>query len=331
MFERRRFRVQGAGATGVVLGLGLLFGPLPAHAEVTSAIAAGELAEAGRALMAVKQYSAACSKLEASDRLAPSPTTQFQLATCYERLGKTASAWKQYRQLMSASPDALEQTARERARRRIDQLEPRLSYLVIDAWRGQSVSVRRDGVALDEAVLGTPVPLDPGPHAIVASAPGKRSWSTRVQLGAVADQVHVTIPILQDQALEASTQSSTNLTPTVVHASGTTGSFQRTLAVAVAALGVGGIATGAVFGVKAAANWSEAKASCNPYPYCGDAGPRLASDAAHSGTISTLAFVAGGLGVATGALLWFTAPAPDSETHTVWQLDPFAVRLRGRF
>lgn len=323
-------------ATIASIALTWIVSAAPAHAEAASNDSAKQLVEDARELMAEQHFDAACSKLETSQGLDPELATQFQLADCYEHAGKIASAWRQFRQMLSAANDGDAAEQRQKAQQRVNELEPRLSYLTIDTWKGQRISVRRDGVPIDEAALGTALPLDPGPHVIEASAPGKRSWSTRVILAPLADRVTVSIPILRSEDLSIALAADGELeqsTPSAAAAAATTsdGSVQRTLAIAAAALGVGGIATGAVFGLKAAANWSAAKAHCNPYPYCGDAGPRLSADAAQSGTISTLSFVTGGLGLVSGALLWFTAPSSRSEARTSLHLDPGAVRVRGRF
>ena len=104
------------------------------------------------------------------------------------------------------------------------------------------------------------------------------------------------------------------------------GSVQRTLGIVAGAIGIAGVATGTLFGVKAASDWSEAKAQCQPYPYCGDEGARLAEDAKESALISTLSFATGILGLSGGALLYFTAEAPRAPALSV---GVGRVQLRG--
>ena len=55
-------------------------------------------------------------------------------------------------------------------------------------------------------------------------------------------------------------------------------------------------------------------------------------DSARSlGTISTIAFIVGGAGLVSGAILWFTAPSHASEARAKLDVGPGTVTLHGRF
>jgi hypothetical protein len=303
-----------------------------------SKAAAEALFDDGRKLMSASKYAQACAKFEASQALDPGVGTSLNLADCYEKMGRSASAWAQFRETISAARRAGSSERERIARERSDALEPKLSYLTIITWKGQDVTVSRDGQALDAAVLSTPIPVDPGTHAIAASAPGKRAWTTDVTVRDNADRVSVSVPILADEPkpLQPSARNEAPVPPpTAAEADARSESrargAQRTIGIVAGAVGVAGIATGTVFGIKAASTWSDAKSKCNPYPYCGANGKKLADEAADSGTIATIAFIAGGVSLAAGVVLWLTAPSDTSERGVALGVGPGALDVHGRF
>ena len=308
-----------------------------AYAQDHDKAAAEALFSEGRKLMAAGDYRAACAKLEASQQLDAGVGTQLNLADCYEKLGKTASAWALFRETITAARNAGSADRERIAKQRADALEPQLSYLTIVA--PATLSVMRDDAPVDPAVLGSAIPVDPGTYQITASAPGKQAWSDTIEVGANAARVSVNVPILSDapssvteaeaEARPAAVSSSVVLPPSAAASEAPSGSAQRRIGIITAGVGVAGFAVGTVFGLQAAARWSDAKANCDPYPYCGEHGQRLARDAKQSGTISTIAFIAGGVLFAGGVTLWLSAPSHADRTALV--LGPGSLALHGTF
>src|SRR5688500_5437698 len=92
---------------------------------------ADELFAEGRRLMARGDYDQACPKFAEAERLRHGVGTLLNLADCYERLGKTASASRVFLEAAAAAhaaSDARVEIARDRAR----ALEGRLLRLTID-------------------------------------------------------------------------------------------------------------------------------------------------------------------------------------------------------
>jgi len=147
-------------------------------------------------------YQQACGKFEQSLRLNVGIGTQFNLADCWEHIGRTASARSLFLGA-AASAHAAGQSEREQvAKARADALEPRLLRLVIDVRATDpELIVRRNQVAVTREAWGTATPVDPGSYLIEASAPGKKAWSSRVTVPVTAsDAVSVIVPVLEDAA-----------------------------------------------------------------------------------------------------------------------------------
>jgi hypothetical protein len=136
----------------------------------------------GRALMKKGDFLGACPKLEESLRLDPAVGTLMNLAECEERIGRTASAWQRWGAAADQLParDRRRDTALGRAR----TLEKSLARLTIKlgAAAPPTAAVLRDGVLLGEPSLGVPLPVDPGIHWIVVTAPGREGREVQVQL-----------------------------------------------------------------------------------------------------------------------------------------------------
>jgi hypothetical protein len=282
--------------------------------------------------MSGSQQHEACRELETRIVREPEPVLRLALAECYAQLGRTASAWAQFREAAATAREAGQPELQAQAHARAKALEPELSYMTVSTWKSQRVLVTSDDSPLDESVLGSAIALDPGRHLIAASAPGKRGWSKTIELGAHGDHITVSVPVLPDDIdllhneLQAAPIASD---PPDTSEASDGGSVQRTLGLVAGAIGIAGVATGTVFGVKAASDWSDAKAQCNPYPYCGSEGARLAHEANTSAWVSNISFVAGIAGLTGGALLWFTA---DDEEQKAPELGVGVgrVTLRGR-
>jgi hypothetical protein len=216
-----------------------------------------------------------------------------------------------------------------RARERAQALEPTLSRLTIDVppeARVSGLQVRRDGVEVGSAIWGTPIPTDPGDHAIEAAAPAKKTWSTTIKVGATSDQAHVAIPTLTDEPAPSGAVASP--VPGAVQASPATppppseppppppsdGSTQRTIGLVAGGVGIAGIAVGSIFGVMAMGSESSSKNLCPTSACTSAAAVSDDSNAKSQATVSTVAMIAGGVVLATGAVLFFTAPKAKSAT-----------------
>src|SRR5262245_30897133 len=124
----------------------------PAGAEATASekATAQALFDEGRKLASSGRFAEACPKLEESLRLDPGIGTRFHLANCYERAGRTASAWTTFLEVAAAAKEAKQPEREKVARDRASALEPKLSRLTIVAGGkgAEALEIRRDGVTV---------------------------------------------------------------------------------------------------------------------------------------------------------------------------------------
>jgi hypothetical protein len=298
--------------------------------DASNQAAAQALFEQARQLMADGKFVEACPKLVESERLDPGAGTLMNLGHCYEKNGQTASAWVTFKDAAAAADLKHRADWSSRARERAQALEPMLSRLTIEVppdARISGLQVRRDGVEVGPAVWGTPIPIDPGDHAIEASAPAKKTWSKTTKIGAAAEQAHVVVPSLLDEPGPSSASASVASTPATAKAPAapppapstpptaqSDGSTQRTLGLVIGGVGIVGVAVGSVFGILAMGSESSSKNLC-PTDAC--ASPAAVQDDANArtqATVSTVAMIAGGAVLVTGAVIFFTAPKGKAVT-----------------
>ena len=310
--------------------------PSTAFAQGASNEAAAQaLFDQARGLMTAGKFAEACAKFAESDRLAPGAGTLLNLGSCYEKNGQIASAWATYADAASAADKANRKDWATRAKTRMAALSPDLSKLSIAVpatSQLDGLEVKRDGVVVGASSYGVPIPVDPGPHVIEATAPGHKKWTNVVQVAAKKDQVAVTLPPLEaapDAVVVAPPPTVT--TPAPVQATQPTpdqptsshGSTQRVVGIAVAGVGVVGVAVGAVFGLVASGKKGDAGNNCNPdLSRCNSTGVSDMSSARSSATIATVGFIAGGALVAGGVVLYLTAPKANAEKALGLRITP---------
>lgn len=305
----------------LALASSLAFAPSPgvARADTTpqDRAVAQSLYDDARALMSAGTFAAACPKLEESQRLDPAPATLFHLADCYEHVGRTASAWAAYLDVAAISKRNGRAEREQVARDKANALLPKLSKLAIDvpaSSQAPGIIVKRDGSVVREGQWGTPVPVDSGKHVVDAAAPGKLPWHGEIAVTEEGKSANVSVPKLEDAPPEAVAATpapvgpSTSAPPAPV----THSSTQKILAVAAAGAGVVGLGLGSVFGLQALSKNSDSNASGHcANDVCDGPGKQSRDDARSAGTLSTIGFVAGGVLLAGGAVLWFTAPSGE--------------------
>jgi hypothetical protein len=302
-----------------VVATALISITLPAAASAQSAndkAAAEALFDQGKALMATGNYTAACPKFSESLRLDVGVGTSLWLAECYERSGKLASAWAQFREAAAIAVkngDPREKIAREHAA----TLEPKLPKLAIVVPRDvqtPSLKVLRDGEEVGAPLWGTPMPTDSGDHTITVSAQGKKTWSTVAHVSTMVELQTIAIPVLEEDPYAQSPEPPPGAGLGERDAASQTQKDPRFRigGIVLAGLGFTSLIVGTAFGIDAMSNLNDSNAHCGQGGHtkdqCDGIGVSDRSTAITASTASTVGFVAGGLALAGGAALFFLAP-----------------------
>jgi hypothetical protein len=283
-----------------------------------------------RKLAAAGDYEAACPKFEDSYRLDPGIGTNFNLADCYEHRGRIASAWARFLDVAAATK-AAGQPERERvARARAAALEPRLARLTLEVQStAPDLSIVRDGIAVGAASWRVAVPIDPGSHAIEASAPGRLTWKSTVEVPD-AGAISVVVPELEPAPAEPSVvvsltapgAAATAPGPApVVDAVATREAPASRLSRPVILLGsiaVVAIATGAAFGLMYESHNDDARKLCPSNIFCSqqelDEHASLLDSARTDLRFEAISFAVGGATALAAGYLWWRAGRHDGGT-----------------
>lgn len=283
------------------------------------------------ALLKQGSVAEACPKLAESQRLDPAPGTLLYLGDCYERVGKLSTAWATFREASALARAAGQPTREELAKKRAAMLEKDLPFVLVSVGvRTPSLEVRLDDSAVREALWESEVPVDPGTHELVASAPGRVTWTAKLTVSK-GEHARVVIPEL---ASASSPEPAPPVAPPtqpppdhVAAPPAPRASWQRPAALAAGGLGIVGLGVGTFFGLRAFSKWGDAEPQC-PNDRCTHEGKQLADSATSASQISTVAFVAGGVLLAGGAALFFTAP---KTTRVGVAFRPTSAAVEGSF
>ncbi|MBI5534436.1 MAG: hypothetical protein HY898_17055 [Deltaproteobacteria bacterium] len=312
-------RRPGLVACCLLTALALSHAALAGDSSPADRAAARALFDQARSLVAEGKLAEACPKLEESQRLDPGMGTAFNLADCYEKMGRTTSAWTIFLEVASQARGAALAEKEKVARERAAALEPKLSRLAVMVPQSSQIpglQVRRDGSSLGKAMWNTALPVDPGSHKIEVSAPGKRKWTGTVEVPAQSASSTIAVPALVDDTGDADKASSPSSRPSDADsASGSPlgspkdGSTQRLIGLIAGGVGVVGLGASVVIGLGAKKKVDDASPYCSA-TVCNDLrGVELRDDARSQANVATVVGVIGTVALAGGAVLYFTAPS----------------------
>lgn len=300
---------------GVVLGLAMLAAPTRAWAGDPAAEA---LFLQGRAAADKGDFATACARFHESNRLEPAVGTIFNLGDCEEKLGRVATAWTFFREVVQRLPPGDERAPI--AKKRADALEPRLPRLTLRLAAGAPAGVRvtRGGVEVGAASFGIALPVDPGSHAVEVTAAGRRPASLKIDIKE-GEQREAELQIGEALPVEGGGPAGPVEAPR---------SSRRTMGYVFGGVGVAGLAVGGVAGLLTLGKKSTVDDNCSADKRCNRTGYDAVSAGKTLGTVSVVGFVLGAIGAGAGAYFLLSDGSPNqTRTALVPTVGPGDFRL----
>jgi hypothetical protein len=161
-----------------------------ASAQVSDAerAAARELFKSGDELQRAGRFAEALDKFQRAQLVFRAPTNLLRVAECNAALGRLVESAEAFREvvrtpLAPGAPPAF-QAAVEQARAELTQVEPRVPKLavLVQPPGVQNAQLQIDGQNVSGALIGEPLPLDPGPHKVLVRAQGYSGEEQQVVL-----------------------------------------------------------------------------------------------------------------------------------------------------
>lgn len=290
----------------------VLGSPASAEAQSESDVArADALFTDAKQLVSAGQYAEACSKFSESLRLASGIGVTLHLADCYERIGRTASAWTEFRhaeKLAREKSDARADTAHAHVLALEGKLR-RLTIAVSAAAAPPSSEVRMDGKSVPPEQWNVALAVDPVDHVITLQAPGRAARTLAAHFEADSPSLTVRFDDSSDPGAIPPTPVAAVPAPTTPPAAQTTPSASGHTRQWVEL----GLVGGAVVGVGVGAAFLVAKnnSMTNGGP---DGGPYVNTGLAIA---SRIGFGVGGAALVSAAVLYLTTPASKESAFVV--------------
>jgi hypothetical protein len=264
--------------------------PAPAKSPAQTAAdkrAAQKLLAQGNQLLGEGDYVSALDKFRTAYDKFPSPKLLLNIGTTLRQLGRNVEAAEVYEKYLR-EPE--HDTAREKdVKRVLDEIDAVVGRIVITV-DDPGASVRLDGKALENFVSGQSRRVDLGEHQVTADKPGK---TTVVQ----------NVVVHGRQEYQLALRFAPPPPPP-------DSSVPRTLALSFGGIGILAVGAGAVAGIVASVQNSQAAGNCfRGGGACGTKGADKGRAAQTAATISTVGFSAGLGLVATGTLIYLLGSA----------------------
>jgi hypothetical protein len=284
----------------------------------------------GRADRDKNDLKGALKAFAGADAIMHVPTTGLELARAQAAVGQLVeardTALRVARSAGGPNEPAPFKAARDAASTLTDQLEARIPSLTVNVKNvpsGASATLTIDGVDVPPEVIGQPRKLDPGHHVVEAKA-GTAYGKQEVDV-AEKDSKEVTIELPAQSAApvaagagatDTGTADTTQQQPEQPAESGGRSGASKVMIFGGFGLAAVGAIAGTVTGIMSMSKTSSIKhssACTGSPPVCGPPEYDDISSAQTLATISTVSFIAGGVGAAVGVIGLFVGGGSSGE------------------
>jgi hypothetical protein len=305
----------GGRSAGARVGAGLLLVSAIATRTAVAATAADEgkadaLFHSAQSHMEKGEYSTACPEFSESENLDPQIGTALNLAYCYEKLGRTATAWSVWLEAAAAAAAKGDREREAFAAGRANRLQAQLLHVTVTVApqpAGPRMRVAIDRTPLPDTDWGLPVPIDPGQHELSASAAGFRA---RNQTFTVAKGAEPTLLVPQLDPIVVTGRDAAR--------SGTRGGW-NVLVWTSAAAGVAALGTGVGFGVGSLINKNAAESDGNCAPRgCNGAGLSDRSRQREDAVIADVLLATGAAALLSAVVAYVVTRSDRATTSRAW-------------
>jgi hypothetical protein len=268
-------------------------------------------------------------------RAAPTKEQCIDANSQAQKLRRESKLTAARQQLLSCSDPSCPVMVRGDCTARLDEVQKAQPTLVLDVKSRSGddltdVKVTVDGEAFAAKLDGTAVPMDPGQHTFTFEAAGFEPVSKTLVLKETEKDRRERIvlhraPKVAPEAPATGPAVALPDEPPVAEPSHGLGT-QRWLGLVVGGVGLAGVAVGSVFGLKASSEWSAQQSACGSPSNCPDHDGAVTHHAnlTTDGTIATWSFIGGGALVASGVLLFLTAPSRYKPPSAGFVIVPLA-------
>ena len=297
-----RFLLASAAVTAA-LTAALTAGNARAEPSVADRETARQLMDGGRDLRDKNDLKGALQRFKAADDIMHVPTTGLEVARTQAPLGLLVEARDTIARIRLIPEKPSDPAQFKQARIKADQLDawldgrvPTLTVVVHGAPSGQALSVSIDGVPVPATVIGLPRAVDPGHHVVVVKTDGAEGQQdVDVREGEKKGLDLTLVPSSTAQAVAPPQPGPATNAPVEETPAPKTSHAPSALTYVGGALAGAGLVSGAVTGVMSWSKTSSLASAC-PGHLCPPASYSSYDSASSLAMISTISFVAGGVG-----------------------------------